>query len=122
MLKGKIEIQSRIPIDNLSEGRRAGKGGDEELEEGILDLIYTPGVAYVAKEINNNKELAYKTHRNGITLLLSVMAHGYLVSVILDLKEQFLLWKESLFYSKLLVVSTHLHYVYPPKTRKRLSV
>jgi malate dehydrogenase (oxaloacetate-decarboxylating) len=60
MLKGKIEIQSRIPIDNLSEGRRPEKGDDEELEEGILDLIYTPGVAYVAKEISNNKELAYK--------------------------------------------------------------
>jgi hypothetical protein len=38
MLKGKIEIQSRIPIDNSGEGRRAGKRDDEELEEGILDL------------------------------------------------------------------------------------
>jgi malate dehydrogenase (oxaloacetate-decarboxylating) len=59
MLKGKIEIQNRIPLDNLRAGRRAEED-DEEGEEGILDLIYTPGVAYVAKEISNNKELVYK--------------------------------------------------------------
>ena len=58
MLKGKIEIQNRIPLNNVNRGE--GGGRDEESEEGILDLIYTPGVAYVAKEISNNKELAYK--------------------------------------------------------------
>jgi malate dehydrogenase (oxaloacetate-decarboxylating) len=48
MLKGKIEIQSRISLENLFEA-----------EKGTLGLIYTPGVAYVSKEISNNKELAY---------------------------------------------------------------
>ena len=48
MLKGKIEIQSRISLDNLFEE-----------EKGTLGLIYTPGVAYVSKEISNNKELVY---------------------------------------------------------------
>ena len=48
MLRGKIEIQSRISLENLFEE-----------EKGTLGLIYTPGVAYVSKEINNNKELVY---------------------------------------------------------------
>jgi malate dehydrogenase (oxaloacetate-decarboxylating) len=48
MLKGKIEIQSRISIENLFEE-----------EKGTLGLIYTPGVAYVSKEISRNKELVY---------------------------------------------------------------
>ena len=48
MLKGKIEIQNRVSIDNIF---------DEE--KGTLGLIYTPGVAYVATEISKNKELAY---------------------------------------------------------------
>ena len=48
MLKGKIEIQNRVPIDNIFEE-----------EKGILGLIYTPGVAYIASEISNNKELTY---------------------------------------------------------------
>ena len=48
MLKGKIEIQSRISLENVFEE-----------EKGTLGLIYTPGVAYVSKEISNNKELAY---------------------------------------------------------------
>jgi malate dehydrogenase (oxaloacetate-decarboxylating) len=48
MLKGKIEIQNRVSIDNIF---------DEE--KGTLGLIYTPGVAYVATEISENKELAY---------------------------------------------------------------
>ena len=48
MLKGKIEIQSRVSLENLFEE-----------EKGTLGLIYTPGVAYVSKEISNNKELAY---------------------------------------------------------------
>jgi malate dehydrogenase (oxaloacetate-decarboxylating) len=48
MLKGKIEIQNRISVENAF---------DEE--KGTLGLIYTPGVAYVAAEISNNKELLY---------------------------------------------------------------
>lgn len=47
MLKGKIEIRSRVSLDNAAK------------ERGILGLIYTPGVAYVALEISNQKELAY---------------------------------------------------------------
>ena len=48
MLKGKIEIQNRVSIDNIF---------DEE--KGVLGIIYTPGVAYVATEISKNKELTY---------------------------------------------------------------
>ncbi len=48
MLKGKIEIQSRISLENLFEE-----------EKGTLGLIYTPGVAYASKEISSNKELVY---------------------------------------------------------------
>ena len=47
MLKGKIEIRSRVSLDNSFE------------EKGTLRLIYTPGVAYVALEISNRKKLAY---------------------------------------------------------------
>jgi malate dehydrogenase (oxaloacetate-decarboxylating) len=48
MLRGKIEIESRISPEMIfEEGKR------------ILDLIYTPNVSYVAAEIGNNKELAY---------------------------------------------------------------
>jgi malate dehydrogenase (oxaloacetate-decarboxylating) len=47
MLKGKIEIRSRVSLDNVDE------------ERGTLGLIYTPGVAYVALEISSNKKLAY---------------------------------------------------------------
>jgi malate dehydrogenase (oxaloacetate-decarboxylating) len=48
MLKGKIEIHNRISVDSPSKGKYD-----------TLDLIYTPGVAFVAKEISNDKELAY---------------------------------------------------------------
>jgi malate dehydrogenase (oxaloacetate-decarboxylating) len=47
MLKGKIEIRSRVSLDNASD------------EKGTLGLIYTPGVAYVALEISKSKKLAY---------------------------------------------------------------
>lgn len=49
MLKGKIEIQSRISPETIF----------EENEKGVLGLIYTPNVAFVASEIAKNKELAY---------------------------------------------------------------
>ena len=48
MLKGKIEIHNRISLDNVFEE-----------EKGTLGLIYTPGVAYVAKEIAGDHKLAY---------------------------------------------------------------
>ena len=47
MLRGKTEIRSRVSLDNASG------------EKGTLGLIYTPGVAYVALEIGNDKKLAY---------------------------------------------------------------
>ena len=50
ILKGKIEIHNRVSLD--SDGASKDKNG-------ILELIYTPGVAYVAKEVSNNKELIY---------------------------------------------------------------
>jgi malate dehydrogenase (oxaloacetate-decarboxylating) len=48
MLRGKIEIHNRVSIDSLYQGKN-----------NTLDLIYTPGVASVAKEISNDKKLAY---------------------------------------------------------------
>jgi malate dehydrogenase (oxaloacetate-decarboxylating) len=42
-LRGKIEIQTKIPVKSLE----------------LLTLLYTPGVAEVSKEIFKNKELAY---------------------------------------------------------------
>ena len=47
MVRGKIEIQNRVALDNTVE------------EKSTLGLIYTPGVAYIAKEISKNKELVY---------------------------------------------------------------
>jgi len=52
MLKGKIEIQSRISPESLFED--SGEEG-----KGMLGLIYTPNVAYVSREIRENEELAY---------------------------------------------------------------
>lgn len=50
MLKGKIEIHNRVSL---------GGDGTSKDKNGIRELIYTPGVAYVAKEVCNNKELIY---------------------------------------------------------------
>lgn len=52
MLKGKIEVCSRISPNKIFE--------DEATNKGILDLIYTPGVAFVAQEIHRDKELVYE--------------------------------------------------------------
>ncbi len=52
MLKGKIEVCSRISPNKIFE--------DEATNKGILDLIYTPGVAFVAQEIYRDKELVYE--------------------------------------------------------------
>ncbi len=48
MLRGKIEIHNRVSIDSSSEGK-----------SGTLDLIYTPGVASVARKISTDKRLVY---------------------------------------------------------------
>lgn len=48
-LKGKIEIQSRIRSDVIFEND----------EKGVLDLIYTPDVAFAASEIAKNRDLVY---------------------------------------------------------------
>ncbi len=48
-LRGKIEIQNRVSIETTTLGE----------EGGMLNLIYTPGVAYVAEEISKNKGLIY---------------------------------------------------------------
>ena len=48
MLRGKIEIHNRVSIDSSDQGKND-----------TLNLIYTPGVAYVAKEISMDKKLAY---------------------------------------------------------------
>jgi malate dehydrogenase (oxaloacetate-decarboxylating) len=48
MLKGKIEIHNRVSIDSSPIDKN-----------GTLELIYTPGVAYIAKEVSTNKELTY---------------------------------------------------------------
>jgi malate dehydrogenase (oxaloacetate-decarboxylating) len=48
MLRGKIEIHNRVSIDSSDQGKN-----------NTLNLIYTPGVAYVAKEISLDKKLAY---------------------------------------------------------------
>ena len=48
MQKESSEIHNRVSVENAF---------DEE--KGTLGLVYTPGVAYVAAEISNNKELVY---------------------------------------------------------------
>jgi malate dehydrogenase (oxaloacetate-decarboxylating) len=49
MLRGKIEIHNRVSIGSSNEAK----------ENDTLDLIYTPGVAFVAKQISLDKKLAY---------------------------------------------------------------
>jgi malate dehydrogenase (oxaloacetate-decarboxylating) len=60
MLRGKIEIQNRVPIDSVF-----------EQDKGTLGLIYTPGVAYVATEIGKNKALAneYTSKWNNVAIV-----------------------------------------------------
>jgi malate dehydrogenase (oxaloacetate-decarboxylating) len=48
MLRGKIEIHNRISLDSSYQGKND-----------ILNLIYTPGVASVAKEISLDKKMVY---------------------------------------------------------------
>ena len=69
MLRGKIEIHNRVSIQRASfEGK----------ENDTLGLIYTPGVAFVAKQISLDKRLAYDYTSNGIMLPLFAMERVYL--------------------------------------------
>ena len=73
ILKGKIGIQSRVtanfgrPSSAVDiKGEMVGSNKETENEGkksdkfGILELIYTPGVAYVAETISINEELVYE--------------------------------------------------------------
>jgi malate dehydrogenase (oxaloacetate-decarboxylating) len=73
ILKGKIAIQSRITANfetgpsmtgTLSKGTQGNNETDKEAKKvnsfGVLELIYTPGVAAVAEAISSNKELVYE--------------------------------------------------------------
>lgn len=51
ILKGKIEIHNKVSLDYKFNNNN---------KDGILGLIYTPGVAHVASQIGKDKELAYK--------------------------------------------------------------
>ena len=53
ILKGKIEIHNKVSLNNSS------SNNDGDNEEGVLSLIYTPGVAYISKEISADKEKVY---------------------------------------------------------------
>lgn len=52
LLRGKIEISSRISSNDIFESNEENKG--------TLGVIYTPGVAYVAEEIYKEKEKVYE--------------------------------------------------------------
>jgi malate dehydrogenase (oxaloacetate-decarboxylating) len=54
-LKGKIEIKNRIPIDDSTKIDNT----QNHVNKSILELIYTPGVAYAAKRISKDKNLIY---------------------------------------------------------------
>jgi malate dehydrogenase (oxaloacetate-decarboxylating) len=61
ILKGKIEIQSRS-TSSLDEAFQEKVDSEESRGDNrskTLELIYTPGVAYVAEKIRNNKQLVY---------------------------------------------------------------
>ena len=54
--KGKLEIKSKVKIENQED----------------LSLAYTPGVAFVCKEIERDKELAYDyTSKNNMVAVIT---------------------------------------------------
>lgn len=63
ILKGKIEIQTKITsgLDEAFQGNGISSLEEEKEDNSskTLDLIYTPGVAYVAEKIRDNKQLVY---------------------------------------------------------------
>ena len=90
MLKGKIEIHNRVSIDS---SHKEGKND-------TLDLIYTPGVAYVAKKISTDKKLAYDYTSKWNNVAIVCDGTRVLDWATLVQKVHFLLWKENLYYSK----------------------
>ena len=61
ILKGKIEIHNKVSLDNsprIGTEENNNKEG-EERGEGILSMIYTPGVAFISKEISKNEDKVY---------------------------------------------------------------
>jgi len=54
-LRGKIEIKNRIPLDDATKIEST----KNQTSRNILELIYTPGVAYAAKQISKNRKLVY---------------------------------------------------------------
>lgn len=84
ILKGKIGIQSRVtanfgrpPFMTETGGERFQGMKDTSTEAsklqqyGVLDLIYTPGVAAVAQAVSRNKELAcdYTSKWNNVAIV-----------------------------------------------------
>ena len=63
ILKGKIEIQSKITsgLDEAFQGKSVDSAEESKGDNNskTLELIYTPGVAYVAEKIRDNKQLVY---------------------------------------------------------------
>jgi malate dehydrogenase (oxaloacetate-decarboxylating) len=62
ILKGKIEIHNKVSLDSFKideASKKEDDEGEERTEEGILSLIYTPGVAYISKEISKNEDKVY---------------------------------------------------------------
>ncbi|MGI0045029.1 MAG: NAD(P)-dependent malic enzyme, partial [Nitrososphaeraceae archaeon] len=63
ILKGKIEIQSKITsgLDEAFQGNSVDSAEESKGDNNskTLELIYTPGVAYVAEKIRDNKQLVY---------------------------------------------------------------
>ena len=66
ILKGKIEIKSKVFTDGALDGKND-----------TLSLIYTPGVAYVAQEISGDKSLAYEYTSKWIMLPSFAMVLEY---------------------------------------------
>lgn len=54
-LRGKIEIKNRIPLDDATKIAST----QNHTGRNILELIYTPGVAYAAEQISKNRKLVY---------------------------------------------------------------
>ena len=53
ILRGKIEICNKISLDHSE------TGNIERSKKTTLDMVYTPGVAFVAEQISKDKSLAY---------------------------------------------------------------
>lgn len=108
MLKGKIEVQNRVPMDNVF-----------EQEKGTLGLIYTPGVAYVATEIANNKNLAYDytSKWNNVAIVCDGSRVLGLGNIGPEGAIPVMEGKSILF--KVIGGINASHCVYPPRTRRR---